>query len=263
MSSILTSTRVLNCLVTGQVRAGTTVVQTSLTEHPSAICHADVLHDSTKVRKEVYEDYFGRCTGRNPEWFAPQENDLSPEMFLTTRIFDHPRHNEKVVGVRVLYSQIQGHDLWEYIRERCLEGDFCMIHVIRNPLACYVSMKQAEQTKVWSQDINDRTTLDQPAAVWVDPKEFTKFCRRQLASEQKLRLMCDDRLEIEYRELFINYPAVMRGIFQYLGLAPFPEVRPGIRRLKNCGMRERIGNFEYAQQAVPSDVRPYFKENLF
>jgi hypothetical protein len=119
-------------------------------------------------------------------------------------------------------------------------------------------MKQAEQSGVWSQSIDDRTFIETPSPVNIDVPELTQFCRDHMAYEGKLRQMCDDRLEIEYRDLIIDYGRVMAEVFSYLNLPDFPRVRPGIRRLKNCGLRDRVFNFQAARERCPRDVQEFF-----
>lgn len=256
--------RVLNCMVVGQLRAGTSVLQTSINMHSKAMCHGDVLHPDLAVRRKLYEDYFGPDPSEDtPGWYV-LGGLVSPEQYLTARIFDHPLYQEQVIGATVPYPRLHEHVLWEYCHERCLEGDFCVIHVRRNPIACYVSLMQAEQTGVWSQLINDRTVIESPHPVRLDPRELTTFCRWHAAHEGKIAMLCDDRLEINYLELITNYPKVMEGVFAYLELSPLPGVRPGVRRLKNRSLRDRVLNFEAARREVPSDVRMFFDaDDLF
>ncbi len=261
---VATGRRVLNFVVTGQVRAGTSVLQTSIDMHPSALCYGELLHPNVKVREELHKLYFGPARANSmPEWYT-HGGWISPEQYLATRVFDHPASYETSVGVKLLYPHLQTFDLWEYCHDRCNAGDFCVIHIRRNPVACYVSLKQAEQTGVWAEDVNSRTRLERPLPIDPDIHELTKFCRWHAAHEAKLRQMCDDRLEIEYRELIVDYRRVMAAVFAYLDLPALPGVHPGVRRLKNHALRERFFSFDKTRREVPTDIRPYFDaDDLF
>ncbi len=254
---------VLNFIVTGQARCGAAVIQSAVSSHPKAICHGDLVGDCGIRRQEAHEDYFGEPYGHAeiPDYCAP--GMVSPEQYLTIKVFDNPLYGEQAVGVRILYDDILKQQMWEYFQEWNLAGDFCVIHVKRNPIACFVSKKQAQQTGVWQQSVNDRQQFLQPRSVHVDVEELTWFVRNHVMCETKIANLWDDRLEFTYKELFLDYPSVMAGVFEFLSLPPYPEAKPTVRRLKNRNIRDRIANFSTLRARVPSDVASYFNEDLF
>lgn len=265
--TIALSTNVLNFVVVGQQRCGGSVVQTSVAAHPQAACLGEVLHANQQVRQDNHEAYFGPSKPELPQWFNP--DDISSEQYLTTRVFDHPKHGEKVLGLRVSYAAMQQYDLWDYLHHRGLEGDFVLIHVMRNPLACFISQRQAMQELRRDQvhEVSTRLEMEVPAPIGFgdkDIKELVEFCRWHAAFETRINNTFDDRLEIDYRELFLNYPQVMQEVFAFLELPPFHDVRPGVQRLRNRNMRERLFSFETTRSRVPPDIRAYFDDkNLF
>jgi len=183
---------------------------------------------------------------------------MSPEHYLGSRIFTQPRKDEKVVGVWLSYVELHRHDLWDFLKTQTLLGDFCVIHVLRNPLMCYVSWKQAQNSAVWRQDANEQPKEEIPAPVTIEPREFAEFCRSQLAWEAKLQAACPDRLEIRYQELFLNYRPVLRQVLKFLELEPC-HLSPGTRRLRNRSPRSRIVDFDGALAACPQDLRHLFE----
>jgi len=245
----------LNFVVTGQVRCGASVVQTSVNTHPEATCHGDLLHHDDATRKKTHETYFGPPTAAWPEHCDHESN---PEQYLSTQIFDNPLKGERVIGTKILLPHICRLDLWEYLGDRCRDGDFCLILVRRNPLACYVSCKQAQQSGIYHRAINDHLRMDCPSPVDIDADELVRFVRSHRAAEERIRAFCDDRLEIDYREIFLDYHRVMEEIFRFLELPPYPHVTPGVRRLKNLDMRQRIANFAAARLRVDEDMRDLF-----
>ena len=256
LETVSISTAALNFVITGQRRCGANILHTSINCHPDAVCHGDLLHPDFSVRRSAHEDYFGPTPEDVPGWCDPKI--ISPEQYLTTRVFDHAVRGEKAIGIRAMYQQLSDNTLWEYCSDRCREGDFTVIHVHRNPLACYVSIKQAEQTGQWSASVHDCLNLETPPSISIDMVELQEFCRQHEANEARMRALFDDRLELDYRELFINYRHVMEEVFKFLELPPHPGVSPGTRRLKNRSIRERIFNFDTAQKQAPYDVKPYF-----
>src|SRR5262245_34441108 len=153
----------LNFVIAGEHRSGVAVAQTALDCTPGVVCHGDLLFDEhggpeeqEAVRRDAHESYFGRpadpeAATRAPEWFSARYEHPNPCRYLTDQVFDHPCGGEDHVGVRLLYPQIVKYDLFDYLEGRYREGDFCLVHVLRNPLACLISLKQARQSGLWRQ----------------------------------------------------------------------------------------------------------------
>ena len=264
----------LNFVITGQIRCGSTVIQSSLNSHSKATCHGELLHPNVEIRSQAHYDYFGEPKREEEEgflpsppeyWRPPQEGgEMCPEQYLTERVFDNNLLRERSIGIKLLYSTLGEHQLWEYFNERCLSGDFCVIHLTRNPVACFVSLKQAERSGLWHRRFQDRSLTLSPSPVRVDVEELTSFVRQHAANERKVKTMCDDRLEIEYRELFLNYRAVMRGVLDFLELDPMPFISPGVRRLKNRNIKERVQNWSALKCSVTGEVKEYLdRDDLF
>lgn len=246
---------ILNFVVTGEVRSGASVVQTSVHSHPEATCHGDLLHPAPEMRREVHEAYFGRQHSEEEPGGFFVKHLISAEQYLETVVFDNAMHGEDVIGVKIDYAAMRCFEMWDYMHEKGNVGDFCCVHVRRNPVACYISLKQAKQTGLWYRDINDKTHYTYPTAVDIKPRELEMFVNMQLASETSLSRACEDRLEITYKELFLNYHEVMDGVFEFLELPPFPDVSPGVRRLKNRNMLDRVGNLDLVINQLTPEVR--------
>lgn len=259
VSENTTKQPILNFVLSGQLRCGASVVQTSIDAHPAAKCHVNLLHRDDRIRRKSHEEYFGEPPNpKTPDWCALGTDQANPESYLTTRVFARPKYHEQAVGVQLLYSDLDSNHLWEFLQEQCRDGSFCLIHVIRNPLACFVSKRQAECTGVWRQNVNDTKTLLTPWPVELDLDYLVPFVRWHEAHRERVSACCDDRLEIRYQELFLDYRGVMAQVFSFLDLSPFPQVASGVKRLKNRRMQDRISNFDEARRRSPSDVRAYF-----
>ena len=244
----------LNFVVFGDVRSGTGVVQSSITNRIGVVCHADLFHTDLKVRREAHESYYGPCEDpeNSPEWFVDTTN---PVRYINHIIFDNPQHGERTIGFRVLYEVIERWELWELFEQRFREGDFCMIHVVRNPVACFVSLKQAQASGIWSQGHNDERKPI-PGAISLDVVELVEFCRRHAAVRSKIKSVCRDTVDVLYRDLFLNYQQTMAKIFDFLELS-YSE-QPALssrRRLRNRPLRERISNWTMLLAEVPHEIR--------
>jgi hypothetical protein len=256
--------RLLNFVVVGDVRAGTSAVQGGLRDRPGVVCHDNLLHPDDATRRAAHEGYFGQSAnpGRLPEWFV---GDLvSPWQYLTHVVFDNPLRGEQAVGLRIWYPEVARWELWELFERRCREGDFCLVHVTRNPAVCLVSLLQARKSGLWSRGPNE-PSAGSPCPVRVEADELAAFCRSHQAVRDKIRRSCDDVLEVPYKDLFQNYQAVMHRVFDFLEL---PEsdvpVSANCRRLRNRSVRDRLSNFDSLYREAPSDVRQLLgAEDLF
>lgn len=253
----------LNFVVVGNVRSGTSVVQTSINNRPAAVCHANLFHDDEAVRQKAHESYFGKCNGPEPEWYIP--GMVSPWQYISHQVFDNPRKKERATGLRITYPSILRLELFSFFQEKYIEGDFCIVHVERNPVACLISQKQAQASGIWSLN-PDKPANRVPMPLSLDPEELVPFCRSHLSLSRKIRNACPDSLRIEYADLHFHYQAVMRKVWDFLELDPDSDepAKAGCARLRNNTVRDRIMNYEQLRRSVPSDVRALLDaEDLF
>ncbi len=247
---------VLNFVVVGQVRSGAALIQSALDKLSEVTCHDDLFHADAKIRQRVHERYFGPAPSPAlPTWFVPPE--MNPYQYLSRQIFDQNVNAESAIGVRLTYDQVQQHQFYDLLHDRCHEGDFCLIHVRRNPVAAYVSQQQAVANRLFALDVNDRTVHTPPQPIAIDPKELTAFVRNHESVAGKIQAACDDTLDITYRELCRNFGNTMKKVLDFLELPPSLPVMASYRRLPNNDMPKRIANFDELRQKVPADVREF------
>tara|TARA_R110002020_G_scaffold16515_16_gene58320 strand:- start:2956 stop:3741 length:786 start_codon:yes stop_codon:yes gene_type:complete len=250
---------VLNFVMTGPVRCGASVIQSALANHPLIACHSSLLAEHDSERRRHHERYFGP-SGTTPDWLVA--GHISGEQYLTNKIFDNPLHGERVIGVTVLYPHLHAHDLWDYLANWCRRGDFCLVQIKRNPIACFVASEQERREAVSSSDSHSKYPLIQ-SPLQVDIEALVSFVRMHAATDEKVARICDDRLEIGYSELVSDYPTVISEVLSFLDL-------PSGRRLRKGKFLGGQGDFEskpaywdYLQSRVPSDVRRYFEPEEF
>lgn len=237
----------LNFVLTGNHHSGYGLLQASLNAHPRMVCHGDVLHPNESVRKTEHESYFN-YGGKFSDYFVPQH--LSVEQYLNNKIFDNTLNEEKAVGVKINYDTFRDYDLWDYIDQRSRRGDFCVVHVTRNPVACFVAKQQA-------------LGLDVPfvgSAVYVDAKALTDFCRNHSAVSMKLDRYCPDRAIIPYHELLLDFRGVLERLFEFLELDFSPACIPNHRKVQRREIRYRVANWTDLQEKVPADVREFVND---
>jgi len=238
----------LNYMVIGNCNAGHELLQASLTVHPKMVCHGDLLHIDEDIRRTEHEDYFGD-SGKVPDWYQPKQ--LSVEQYLNNKIFDNTLFDEKAVGVKVDYSTFVKNDLWDFAAERCRVGDFCLLHVTRNPIACYFEY----QGKLKQLGYSDSPFNRFNSISYLDPEELVTFVRDHLANEIKINRLCSDRAVIPYHELVLDFKGTLEQVCTFLGVQFSSACIPNRKRLKIQDIKGRIGNWTQLQAELPVDVK--------
>jgi hypothetical protein len=241
----------LNYVLVGDYHSGYGLLQNSLAVHPQMICHGELLHKDEKVRQAEHEAYFGP-SGRLADHFIPTQ--LSVEQYLNNKIFDNTLCREKAVGVKLNYECIRDYDLWEYLDQKTRKGDFCLLNVERNPVACFVAWKYSQG--------KDRLSRTRHAPVFVEPQELTKFVRDHLATVAKLRQLGTDRLDIKYTELLLDFRGVLQKVCNFLEISYSHACIPNQKRVKRQNVRDRVANWANLQFTVPGDVQEFLKDPM-
>jgi|TARA_R110000824_G_scaffold31783_1_gene103086 hypothetical protein len=242
-----TGPEVLNFVITGPPKCGTSALQTALATHPRVVCHAELLAESNAVRRSHHEEYFGP-SGNTPDWLVT--GHISGEQYLTNKIFDNPLSGESFIGVTVLYPHIHAYDLWDYLTCWCQGGDFCLVQVKRNPVACFIALE------------NERR-MASGLAYRLDINELISFVRMQLATDAKVARLCGDRLEINYSELVNSHAQVVSGVFDFIGVPPGGRGKPGAPAGSYRDFERVPAHWQYLREKVPSDVQQYFDPEEF
>jgi len=248
---------VLNFAVVGCNRSGTGVIQAMLQTFPGVVCHQNLFHPDTKIRKKCYMSYFS-----DKNYF--KYNETNPTQFLSHQIFDHRKYNEKCVGVRITYDVMLHLDLFDYFNYRYLEGDFCLIHVIRNPIACYVSELQAQATGRYCLLTTENYHNKKPTPVLVDIDHLVSYIKKYESAIGKVDNCCHDRINIKYYDILFNFQNVVRRIVHFLELPDIlTPVRCPFQRLPNWPMRYRIANYGFVEKYIPSGFKHYLTDPEF
>lgn len=241
----------LNFVIVGNDFSGHRLVFEALSIHPEIACHADLLATDSEVRKESHERYFG-TTDKVPDWFQPHL--LSAEQYLNNKIFDNNINKENAIGVLLSYSDFSNYDIWDFVTQKCRLGDFCVIHVMRNPVACYVDLM--------TRAVNScKTETNRLKKVSLNPKSLTSFVSNHVADSMKINRICDDIGIIPYHELVLDYSGTIESLLNFLDMPFHDPCVSGSPYGEFNSVLERIANDAFLKVKLPLDVLDYYNSS--
>lgn len=249
--------KTLNFMLLGNHYSGYGLLQTSLMSHPQIVCHSELFHQDEAVRRAEHERYFGESNNKFSDHFVPTV--LSVEQYLNNKIFDQVLHKERVVGVKVPYEVLRNYDLWEYVDYQSRCGDFCVVHVRRNPVACFIAQQQDLEMSLAAAAAT-RRNADDP--IFIEPDTLTEFCRQHLSDASKIERYCSDRAVVSYHELLLDFRTVLERLFDFLELDVIPACIPNQCRVRRRDIHRRASNLKNIRDQVPPDVRELIDDPL-
>jgi len=248
-----------NFILTGQVRAGTSVVLSSINKRRHVTCHSDLFNPQEAIRKEKHEAYFG--TKAVPEWFEP--GLTNPWQYLNNIVFSRAQKEESVLGVHLPYSAIQELELYDFMANKNREGSFGVVHVTRSPVACFISLKQAQKTGIWCEQAGT-ADYGMPLPVRLDVEELLDFCNVHEITRAKIVESCDDCLEVKYTDLLFNYQRTMCTVFDFIELEPEASLaNSSYYRLWNRPVQDRVTNWAEIRLDIPTALRQHIDSDDF
>lgn len=249
----------LNFMLIGGSFSGHELICSSLSAHPAMVCHGELLNSVEEVRKAAHQSYFGQ-SGKVVDWYCP--GMLSVEQYLNNKIFDNTLNNEKAVGVELHYQHFVDYDLWDYADQKCRSGDFCFVHVTRNPIACYAASRIASKDLFEPDNDPEFSGIVTPLkassnTVTLNPKLLVDFVRSQQAYENKINRLCGDRIIVPYHEFVLDTAGTLEKLLHFLELPYSPACIPNLKNKESFCMIDRIGNWSQLKRELPLDVTDY------
>ncbi len=212
---------VLNFVITGADNSGAGVIRQIVRNFPSTYCHTNLFHPEPSKRQEAHVSYFGDLgTEAIPEWCVPDKTN--PVQYLTKKIFDNNINAEKRIGVLLTYADIYKIELLDLFSMRCQEGDFCMIHIVRNPILSFISMKEEAYAE---------NSLYRGRPLFIDIDELREFVSLHYLIGTKIKTFCADCFEFKYEELVWNPFFIMQSLREFLQV-PITTQLPSLPRAR-------------------------------
>ncbi|GGX11069.1 Stf0 family sulfotransferase [Undibacterium macrobrachii] len=239
-------------IVVGMPRTGSTLLQTTLAQHPQIKMYGELFH-RVKVEREgphaINED--------GSKIFFDEENDDAID-FLRKNVWNEKNSEYGAVGFKLFGERVDcigTEKLFLRLREAFPSLKF--IHIERSDLlACWVSREAAKKTGQWvdastkdsagdKKNVNDLRVTANPIALesfFQSYIEVNSFLRSDFFPKANY-------LHVDYEQLSSEFETVSMSVFDFLGL-PQISVQPATRKQRQLSAEEQIQNIE--------DVRRYF-----
>lgn len=219
--------------------------------------HADLLHPNHEVRSRSHLAYFVDDEDDQDQRTGPYvPREESAACYLRERVIDRAYFGETHVGVRLTLSDVQVHQLWGLFEELDKRGGFGLILLDRNPVACYVSLRQCSVAGVFERLRESQPIYFDP--VELAPYELDAYCQQYDAAISRLRRRVEYRLEISYEDYDHPYRMAV-GLREFFRLDALDAVAPMTLAVTRRSWGERIANLRQLKREC-RDARPWLDQ---
>jgi len=130
----------------------------------------------------------------------------------------------------------------------------CIIHIIRNPIAAFVSLLEARASNVW------HSYTAKPRQVYALPRrhpkplEVVKFVEKTMDGHTRVTGLPNRKLLISYSDLLQQLDRTMSKVYRFLDL-PYEQIPPPMKKTRPYSIEERIDNLEQVRTQLPEKYR--------
>lgn len=242
-------------IVIGMPRTGSTLVQTTLEQHPNIKMHGELFHpnDDERMGAHVIND------NNNSIFFDSTKDDAID--FLRANVWTEENSKKyDAVGFKLFGERVQclgTEKLFLRLKETFPSLKF--IHIERDDLLeCWVSRETAKKTGQWfssSQDkktelVNDLQVVANPLALqqfFQSYEEVNNFFKSDFFPKPNY-------LHIDYDQIATDFKKTSRSIFTFLGLKNV-SVKQNIKKQRTLTATDQIQNIE--------EIRQFFAESKY
>lgn len=229
-------------LIVGMPRTGSSLLLTSLKQHPNILPYGELFHKLESERKNTHYILY-----KNEKIYYPG-GDTDAIEFLLEYVWNSENMNKfKAVGFKLFGERVQcvgAEGLFQRLKEE-IKG-LHIIHIFReNYLDVFISRKKAELTKIWIIPANKDIPLPKLEPIYVNPEVVKNFFNSMREVDHFFENFFKDcrYMKISYNDLSFKYQETMRKCFEFLGVNPIECVLP-LKKLNIQSHRELIKNYD-------------------
>ena len=217
-------------VIVADLRTGSTLLSSSLHQHPQVRCLGELFHTSTFPDNDLPGHDRLALSGRQVvrQAFAGDVQAAGFRAMIFLPLPDRP----------------QWADSWDALRDT---PDLRVISLLRgDKLAQYASVLIADRLRVWHPSPGDPVLdAENRPTVRIDPADFHRWRdeREDLLQRRLEQLAASRLLEIEYETLVEDWPGTIHDVQTFLGVDPFP-LAPSRQKQERRPIHEIVENYD-------------------
>lgn len=248
----------LKFIIVGMPRTGSTLVQTTLAQHPHIATFGELFHWVQTEREGAHAIQ----TESGKRFFDPERED--PISFLQDAVWSRTDLDAQAVGFKLFDEYVLAdntRDLFEQLKAAW--PDLSVIYIDRRKvLDVLVSRRMAEATGEWVRPVEQPGVTAQPM-LNIPVEEARKFFDAHAKMKVRLDQWTEDArcLRVEYEELSGNFAKVSKDMFEFLQVDPI-DVRPAITKQASRPPWEVIENWgEFVEHFRGGEYEPLLRDD--
>lgn len=253
----------VNFIILGPKRSGTTVVSHSLYGHPDILLYGELFHESMEHRTnyaarktlgvpiQLPLNYLSQCI---------QACNLDESSYEYINKFYSRNVPFKALGFKLLYHSPIGEtadrNVWDYIIEH---PEIKIIHLQRdNRLEIVCSLLRANALKLWHRPIGH---VIEKKRISTDTETMEKFFHDigDIPVRAQSIFKSHHVLNIEYKQICNDFHGCMSKIFSFLevntDMEPGVKVKPKLAKIAQLPPNEELINYQ--------ELKEYFKDTQY
>ncbi len=235
-------------VIISQVRTGSMLVKEMLDGHTGAMCLNEVFQEKQERRLRWHRHHFhdddcllSLVEGRG-------YND--PVDYLRLKLWPLGKAVH-AMGFKLLYLQATRWRLWEYLK---VSPNLAIIHIIRNPIASFVSLCEARASNVWhSYSAKHRPTIPLSPR-HLELADVQKFIEETMRGRTLVAGLPNRTLLVRYGDLLRDLDRTIAQIYQFVDLG-YEQVPLPMTKTRTATVEQRIANLEQVRAHLPTEYQ--------
>ena len=235
-------------VIISQLRTGSMLVKEMLHAHPQAMCFNEIFQEKQERRLRWHRHHFhdDDCF-RSP---VDRHGYGDPVDYLRLKLWP-VGEGVPALGFKLLYSQAKRWRIWEYLQE---SHDIRIIHIVRNPIASYVSLCEARATNIWHSYFDNRDPLIPLLPRHLEPSDLLSFIDETLSGRITVSGMPNRNFLVRYGDLLRDLERTIAKVYRFLGLR-YKRVRIPMAKTRTATIEQRIANLDQICAYLPLKYR--------
>ncbi|RAK57146.1 glycoside hydrolase family 99-like domain-containing protein [Phenylobacterium deserti] len=228
-------------IVIGAPRTGSTLIQTTLDQHPDIRAYGELFHWVASER----EGDHAMITPSGRRAYQPDAEDALD--FLWANVWNAEVSSARAVGFKLFNEHVATEGTRDlFARLKSDVPDLKVVYVWRdNLMDVLVSRRMAESTGEWVRRVGASAVPDERRQITILPDEAEDFFRAHEQTKAFFDSYVADMsaIRVRYSDFAASFESQSKALYEFLGVSPRP-VTPAIRKQLARSSREIVANWD-------------------